>query len=143
MNLFKKDNIFKGVFSQPTEQNLLKDNEYNVEFLITDVDSGNNTFNGEMTWTQLNNSKTKVQGKYNKDEDVYLVEYELIEGDNISFPTIYEGKIIKSSISGIAKHANYKGTFFLELVKTEQNQNEPVIQTKRKKSDDNLSVMSE
>jgi len=43
-----------------------------------------------------------------------LVEYELINGEGVSFPTIYEGKIVDTSISGIAKHANYQGTFYLE-----------------------------
>ena len=113
MNLFEKDSQFKGVFSQPSEQALSKDKFYNVAFLITDVNPEQHTFNGKITWMQIGNSKTKVKGKYSEDA-VYLVEYELIEGEGISFPTIYEGKIVDSSISGIAKHANYNGTFYLD-----------------------------
>lgn len=113
MNLFEKNNRFKGVFSQPTNQNLSKDKFYNVELLITDLDSDKNTFNGEMTWNQIGKSKTRIKGKYFED-GAYLVEYELVKGKGISFPTIYEGKIIDNSISGIAKHADYQGTFYLE-----------------------------
>ena len=113
MVYFEKGNRLKGVFSQPTNQSLSQDKVYNVELQITEVDTKKHTFNGEMTWEQIGNSKTKIKGKYS-DDNVYLVEYELIDGEGISFPTIYEGKIVDNSISGIAKHANYQGTFFFE-----------------------------
>jgi hypothetical protein len=114
MELFKQNNHFKGVFSQPSDQRNASATASNFELLITDSDANEKTFNGQITWTQINNSKTKVKGKYYED-NAYLVEYELIEGSGVSFPTIYEGKIISSSISGIAKHANYHGTFYLEI----------------------------
>ena len=113
MNLFAKKNRFKGVFSQPNNQNLSQEIFYNMELLIKEVNTNSKTFSGEMIWNGRGNSKTKVRGKYVKD-NVYIVEYELIEGEGVSFPTLYEGKIIDTSISGIAKHANYQGTFYLE-----------------------------
>ena len=104
------------MFSQPTNQISSEERNYNFSLKVTEVDAISKTFNAEITWSSLANSKTKAKGNFSADS-VYIVEYELIEGSGVSFPTIYEGKVVGTSISGIAKHANYQGTFFLDSAK--------------------------
>ena len=109
MELFKKGNSFKGVFSQPTDQTQSEDVEYEIELKIND--STGDIFEGNIL---IKDCITKVKGK-NSFDSVYFVEYEIAKGSGISFPSIYEGKIIGNCISGLSKHANYFGTFYLEM----------------------------
>lgn len=116
MKSIKKNAEFVGVFSQPTDQKFSNNIFYHFTLTITEVNAREKTFRAEINWPDNNNSKTKAKGKFNSN-NVYIVEYDLIEGSGVSFPTIYEGKVVGTSISGIAKHANYQGTFFLDSAK--------------------------
>ena len=113
MELFEEEQYFNGVFAQPTVRELAKSVTTKVEMVITKINKEKKTFAGEIIWKETGNSRSKIRGKYSNTR-VYIVEYELIDGRGIAFPTLYKGKIIDSSISGIVKHADYQGTFYLE-----------------------------
>ena len=113
MELFEEEQYFNGVFAQPTVRELAKSVTTKVEMVITKINKEKKIFAGEIIWKEIGDSRSKIKGEYS-DNEVYIVEYELIDGKGISFPTIYEGRIIDSSISGIVKHADYQGTFYLE-----------------------------
>jgi hypothetical protein len=112
MELIKKNSEFKGVFAQPTQQSTSLSTQESMALKISSVDANRKTFTGEISWTS---GKTRVRGKYNSHE-INMVEYELVEGSRLLFPTIYEGDIIAASFSGIAYHADYEGTFYFEKI---------------------------
>lgn len=70
---------------------------------------------GELRWPTLRNSKTRFRGVV-ENRRVSWVEYKLVEGGNIGFPTLYHAEIIGNALGGTWVYAEDSGTFYLERV---------------------------
>ncbi|KAF2076460.1 hypothetical protein CYY_002263 [Polysphondylium violaceum] len=75
---------------------------------------------GTIEWPKLK-TKTKVRGTISNDTDVTLDEYEIITGDDVALPVLYNGTLSvtdKTSLQGTYKvDQTSNGTFTLKLVK--------------------------
>ena len=71
---------------------------------------------GLLHWPSLRNSKTRFKAVV-EDRDVYLTEYELIEGSGLLLPSLYQGKLMGETLGGTWRYAGHEGTFHLERIK--------------------------
>jgi hypothetical protein len=102
----KKNAEFKGICSQSGTTP--------YPMMMTISERKGNLFSGVLHWPALHDSKTKITGIIEKG-NVQFTEFELIQGSDIAFPTLYKGQIMKNSMSGVWMFAQDQGTFYMEL----------------------------
>lgn len=83
---------------------------FNIE--VTSVTGG--AFEGVVTWTTLNNAKTKCRGSIDDKGAFKLEEYAVIQGeDDVEVPSRYEGELKDGKINGSVTSSTESTTFFL------------------------------
>ena len=96
---------WRGKCAQPDQQ------PYPMIMRVRERDG--RSFSGTLRWPTLRNSKTRFTGSITADGHLRFVETEVISGSGIAIPAVYEGRLHGATISGTARYAEKKATYYV------------------------------